>query len=350
MSGLLIAIVGDATPSRQYDPPMRDPIKARQAAEQLGGELARRGAKLLVYGGPFIESDTVRGFVTAAPLKDRSILMWYSKDQEPPPFPEEAKHPRLFDRRAERGTDWEVAFYRSIAHADGVILIGGGNATKISGQVAIGTRMPILALPEFGGAAAKVWATISAGEDLPTRKDIDQMASPWVDDSAKACVDCLVGQYQRRRLTEAGAPKMLSFLALLLFLAALSIVPSIWGNNLKEVWMLFLAPVLAGGAGALLRPIADRLRGVQATVPAIMTTAVLGFVAGGIAGVFFVTAQLTADPQLITPATIASYATRSIPFALGVGFVAGFTADVVFGKILGLDVLNAAAIEATPRK
>jgi hypothetical protein len=43
-----------------------------------------------------------------------------------------------------------------MTHADGLILIGGGNATQISGQVAIGSRMAILALPEFGGGAARI--------------------------------------------------------------------------------------------------------------------------------------------------------------------------------------------------
>src|SRR5690242_2374324 len=106
----LIAVVGDASPGRQFNPPMKDDAKARKAAEELGAELSHRGARLLVYGGPFIESDVVRGFVAGAPKEDRSILMWYTKDQEPPPFPEEQNAPKLFERRAESGSDWEVAF------------------------------------------------------------------------------------------------------------------------------------------------------------------------------------------------------------------------------------------------
>src|SRR6478672_9686004 len=230
MAELLIAIVGDITPERasdpdpkrKFDPVMKDPAKAKKAAEELGTELAQRGAKLLVYGGPYLESDVVRGFVAGKPGTDHSVLMWYSKDQEPPAFVEETTHPKLFERRAEKGADWETAFYRSIARADGVILIGGGNATKISGQVAIGSRMAILALPEFGGAAAKVWETLSAGEDLPNRNEIDLMARPWSADSAVPCVKALFDQQERRRLA-GGAPRpILSIFAGLLFLAALS--------------------------------------------------------------------------------------------------------------------------------
>lgn len=50
MTDPLIAIVGDTSPERTFSPPMKDPVKAKRAAEELGKELAKRGAKLLVYG------------------------------------------------------------------------------------------------------------------------------------------------------------------------------------------------------------------------------------------------------------------------------------------------------------
>jgi hypothetical protein len=140
----------------------------------------------------------------------------------------------------------------------------------------------------------------------------------------------------------------LSILAGLLFLVALAIVPWVWGQNAFPVWMLFFAPLLAGGAGAAIRPMVDHLRGTQGAVPAVLATLVLGLVAGGIAGVLFVTAQLTADPTLTDGAKIIPYAQRSIPFAVGVGFVAGLTSDAVFGKLLGLDVVRASGIGSGP--
>jgi hypothetical protein len=344
MAGPLIAIVGDATPTRTFDPRMKDTVRAKKAAEDLGSELAKRGARLLVYGGPFIEADVVRGFVAGKPAEDRSIIMCYSKDREPPPFAEEKGQPKLFERRAEKGADWEIAFYRAIARADGVVLIGGGNATKIVGQVAIGARIPILALAEFGGAASQVWDTLSAGEDLPNRDEINAMARHWESDSAVGLVNALLAQRDRRRFT-AGSPRPISsILAGLLFMAALAIVPVVWGRNAFAVWMLFMAPLLAGGSGAVIRPMIDRLRGAQGTAPAVLATLVLGLVAGGIAGVLFVTAQLTADPDLNTTVDFVRYAQRSIPFAVGVGFVAGLTSDAVFSKLLGVDVVRATAI------
>jgi hypothetical protein len=329
---------------------MTDPAKAKKAAEQLGAELAKRGAKLLVYGGPFLETDVVRGFVAGKSANDRSILMWYSKDQEPAPFPEEKNNPKLFERRVQRGADWEIAFYRSMARADGLVLIGGANATNICGQVAIGTRMPILALAEFGGGAARVWQTLSAGEDLPNRAEIDLMARPWDDEgSAADCVNALFAQAKRRRAAEEAPRPVLSILAIILFVVALAIVPWVWGKGVFEVWMLFATPVLAGGAGATIRPLVDRLRGAQSVPSAVFATLAVGLVAGGMAGVLFITAQLTADANLLANGGVGAYAQRSIPFALGVGFVAGLTADAVFGKLLGLEVVRTSGIDATAK-
>jgi hypothetical protein len=350
MTAPLIAIVGDVSPQRKLDPPLLEPDKARKAAEELGAELARQGARLLVYGGPYLEADVVRGFCAGKPKQDHSILMWFTKDNEPPPFPEEAIHPKLFLRRAEKGADWEVAFYRAIARGDGIILMGGGNSTKISGQVAIGSRLPILALSEFGGGAAKVWETLSAGEDLPTRDEIDFMARRWADDSAAAGVKALFSQRERRQII-AGTPKpAFAIFAGLLFLLALAIVPWVWGKNAFAVWMLFFVPLLSGGAGAAIRPMVDRQRGIYGTAPAVLTTIIVGLVAGGIAGVLFVTAQQTANPEVTDPSKLLQYASRSIPYALAVGFVAGLTADAVLGRLLGLDVVRTTGVVTSPEK
>src|SRR5262249_16842130 len=159
--------------------------------------------------------------------------------------------------------------------------MGGGNATKISGQVAIGTRMPTLTLAEFGGAAKKVWETLSAGEDLPNRSDLNLMAQPWGDGAAALCVDSLFTQIERRRLATGMPAPFFPIFAGVLFVTALAIVPWVWGRSAFEVWMLFISPVLAGGAGALIRPMVDRLRRTDGIPPALLATLVLGLVAGG---------------------------------------------------------------------
>lgn len=343
MSGPLFAIVGDANPQRQYVPAMRDPAGAKKAAEDLGAELARRGARLLVYGGPFIETDIVRGFVAGNPKEDKSILMWYTQQQPPPPFPEEQQHPRLFERRIEGGTDWEVAFYRSISYADGLIVIGGANATKIAGQVAIGAHMPILALSDFGGAANQVWSTLSPGDDLPTRDEINAMADRWTTGSAATLADALFAQVTRRRTAaEAKRSPALAVWAGVLFILALAIVPMLWGQNSFAAWMLFLAPLLAGGAGSAIRATLDRAKGTAGITPSLLGIVVLGMIAGGISTLLFVMAQMNASTS--GTLDLLHYSQRSILFAVGIGFVAGLTSDAVFAKLVGLDVVRTEGI------
>ena len=162
------------------------------------------------------------------------------------------------------------------------------------------------------------------------------MARPWNDTrSAAHCVKALFAQRERRRSMEGTPRPLLSILATILFLAALAIVPWVWGKGKFEVWMLFATPVLAGGAGAAIRPLVDRLRGALGVSLAVLATIPVGLVAGGIAGILFITAQLTADPKLVADNDVMAYAERSIPFAMGVGFVAGLTSEAVFGKLRG---------------
>jgi hypothetical protein len=62
-----------------------------------------------------------------------------------------------------------------------------------------------------------------------------------------------------------------------------------------------------------------------------------------------VTAQLTADPNLVESADFAPYARRSIPYAVGIGFIAGLTADALLGKSLGMDVIRTSGVESARR-
>ena len=45
MTDLVVAVVGDTNPERVFEPAMKDPAKAKKAAQELGTELAKRGAR-----------------------------------------------------------------------------------------------------------------------------------------------------------------------------------------------------------------------------------------------------------------------------------------------------------------
>jgi hypothetical protein len=337
MAELLIAIVGNVNAGPEYEPASSTDVpQAKRAAEELGAALARQGAKLLVYGGPYLETDVVRGYVAAGPKTDKCIRMWYTAGNAPIKFPEEDNHPGLFERTIETGVDWEVAFYRSITTADGIILMGGNNATKISGQIAIGFKIPIITLSQFGGGAAKVRDTLSVGTDLPTREELALMASPWTKESAVKCVEALVNQYERKKVAEAGLDPTWMLVGTGIFAIALGILAWVIGGSNILIWILFFIPLLGGVTGAVIKQLFLLQR------PLTSTAIVRGLIAGGVALVLFITAQITANPGW--PGDLTKYATRSIPYAFLIGIVGGITSDTIFLKLSKLDVADTKGI------
>lgn len=156
------AIVGAANAERN-DPshkfpfsPKVDLVKSSEAARSLGAALAKRRHGLIVYDARFIEAEVVSAYVAENPQPSDGgppIIIRQPHGELNVPFAEEQTHPALFERVADSTGRWEVSFYRSLADADGLILIGGANSTAIAGQVAIGARVPVLALMKTGGAA-----------------------------------------------------------------------------------------------------------------------------------------------------------------------------------------------------
>jgi hypothetical protein len=341
MLGPLIAIAGSANPARQYDPAVA-PSVAKEIARQIGRELAKQGCRIVVYhsGDSYIESDVVAGFVLGKPSVDKVIVVRHPQQGGVEPFAEETKQPNLFDRRVDNSDDWEVAFYRSLADADGVLLIGGGSSTLIAGQVAIGSRIPLIAIASSGGSAAKVWKTLSAGEDLPTRDEQILMGRPWTDGSAAACVKSLLDQRRRRYAVESGPTVKHSLIAAVLFVASILVALRSAPAD-PRIWQLYLSTLLGGGAGASIRTVFERRYGTSPLVtPSVVVTLALGMIAGGLAGMLYLGAQ---------PGTIdltRDGAVRLVSFVAIVSFLGGLTAEAVYRKLLGLDVLHSRMLVA----
>jgi hypothetical protein len=367
----LIAIVGSVNPARAEELDLQELDTAVQAAEDLGRELARAGCRILVYSShpEYVEHHVVRGYLDSGEGKPRSIQVRYPLSAPQPDFPDQAANKRLFDWRPSQSRDWEVAFYRSLEGVDGLILIGGGSSTLVSGLVAMGHRIPILALAAFGGAATTVWQSLSVERDLATRDDIALMARPgWTGDSASELVAGLLRQrrtlleQQRRdlleRLRQGRAIKLHAALSAALFVAALAVVPLTWGRGglSRELlfWALFFCPVLGGVSGATIRLVFDFREGtLPLTTQSALTTAALGLVAGGIAGLLFITAQMTGIPsgldgevqKTVVEALQRDQAKNLVPFALAIGFLAGLTLDAVFRRLIRSSVLRTEGVE-----
>jgi hypothetical protein len=349
----VIAIVGNAKTSD----------KAPAAAEVLGRELAKAGFRILVYSSEpdFLECHVVRGYVASRTAVRCSIQVRYPLHSVKPAFAEQSTNSELFDWRPDHAPDWEMSFYQSIGEVEGVILMGGGPSTLIGGAVARGHQLAIVALPGFGGKAEQVWQNLRPGVDQASSDEISMMARPdWSDQMATECIKALTDQLARKaesvrqkRLEEVRKETSVrrhAVVAALLFAAAFAMVPiSAWTNPPAWAVMaaLFVCPALAGISGATIRLVFDLRQGsVPLSPQSAITTGALGLIAGGLAGLLFITAQMA---TATTPGVLPTQAARLVPFCFLIGFTAGMTLDAVFRKLIATDVLETSSIEAKKR-
>jgi hypothetical protein len=353
MPAPLVAIVGGADPARNqlkgdeggYDPPV-DVKAANEMAVGLGAELARRGYRILVYhsGAAFIEAKVVEGFVGANPKLERSIIVRQPLMGAPVLFPEEKTHARLFSRRVDTSEEWEVSLYRSLAESDAVIIIGGGYSTFTAGQVAVGARVPILALEKSGGSARKVWRSVAPEVDLPNSDEHARMAHAPADETVRDWVDALDAQRRRRYAMETGPIRKHALYSGLLFVAALglALASHLAGVVNETGWgkaLLITSTLLGGGAGAAIRMVFERRYGTGPLVPpSLAVTMALGIIAGGLAGLLYLVAQ-TSTTNLASPDAL-----RFVAIMAVISVIGGLTVETVFRKLLGVDVVNTSAI------
>jgi hypothetical protein len=186
---------------------------AERAAEILGRELALEGFRLLASSDDphFLESRVVRGFIASNAAASRSIQVRYPVGMRTPDFSADfsadfSVDPGVFDFRPDPNKEWEFSFYRSLVEVDGVLLMGGGHSTFITGLVAISNAMPIVAVAAFGGYAARICELLKPERDLPTAQELAEMARPvWSEANATTLVRSLKDQIARkRRLQERG--------------------------------------------------------------------------------------------------------------------------------------------------
>jgi hypothetical protein len=182
------------------------------------------------------------------------------------------------------------------------------------------------------------------------------MARPtWSEDSAIECVQALeyqlarkVEEERQRRLMELRKETAVTrhaIIASLLFLLAVVCVPIGYGlgpDSKWAVWLLFFSPVLAGVSGSTIRLVFDFRQGTVPLSPqSAITTAALGLVAGGVAGLLFISAQVAT----ISGPVSGAQAAQLVPFGVGVGFIAGLTLDAVFRKLIASDVIEISSVE-----
>lgn len=346
MSMKFISIVGSVDENRTYDPPGGDPAEARNTAESLGMELAKRGYGIIVYAGDYIERDVVRGFVKKAREKKSIKVLFPSVKAGPGEFPEykSATHKPLFDPEVDDSTDWEMSFYGSLVKVDGVVVIGGAQSTLITGVLALTYHIPIIALRAYGGSGAKIWNVMKRGKGLATAEEVNEMSHGPDEGSIARWVDSLGTQAQeaRRRLSNKSAVQWawtavgLVVVWILALPLGYSLLPPGGADPNGQshhafLVILFLAPMVAGASGATVRMLLP-----DASTPTARTMA-LGVTAGAIAGVLYVVSHLVANPN--------PHSFAILVIAVTFGFIAGLTFDNVFKKLESVDPLRLDALK-----
>jgi ABC-type multidrug transport system fused ATPase/permease subunit len=367
MEAPLIAIVGSAEAQRpEYDPPLKNAGKVKQAMEELGRELANGGYRILVYSSSpsYIEADVVRGYIKSNVARPNSIQIRYPRGAASySRFPEQGTQGALFEPIADTQPNWQVSFYESLKHAQGVLIVGGVSSALITGVMARLLGIPVLAIAAFGGSAENLWALMRDLANVTPEEHQLMGRDVWASDSAAKLIAAFGQQRQRllaakelarqeqlrdRRITRRRAGAMVA-----LFLGAVVLLGFDLFRPVSSGWfavLFFGVPLLAGASGGLARNVVELFQG--ASIPAghdEYSAMALGSVGGFVSAILFVVAQWMSMPE-----TVQQIMTGTVPwpvrvlvlFELVIGFTAGLTLEAVFTKLRGQDVLDVSPLKS----
>jgi hypothetical protein len=317
---------------------------ARNAGKVLGAELAKAGFGLVVYlsNDASLEPHVVTGYVEALSGSGGAIRVRYAESQQGEvKFREEESRPELFEHRLFPGLDWEAPFYRSLAEEEGVdavVLLGGATSTLIAGQIAVARRLPVLAVNEFGGSAAKIWnqlAQASPNANYPSWAE--RRAGDLAKRLKRECAETAARRQEARRRKRAFAAitaqrKQVAYasVAFIALLAALFLGMVYTPLPSAYPFITFLGLISAGATGALIRAV---LWGPGGNDP--RASLLLGGVAGFVVGLAYLIPQWIGAPGVLQPKASAVLATDKIQFASAVlvAVSAGVGFDTVFSRL-----------------
>ena len=317
---------------------------AKAAGNVIGSELAKAGFGLVVYfsNEESLEPHVVSGYCAALTGGADMIRVRYAESQrEQVKFKEEASRPELFEHRLFPYHDWEMPFYQSLAEEEGVdavLLLGGATSTLIAGQIAAARRLPILAVDEYGGSAAKIWNQLAQASPEKNRYSWGSRSpADLIGQLKQECAELAAKRMEARRREgiwatisrqhqQTGyAACAFAFLLVALFLGMVyTPYPSAYP-------LVTLAGLISAGAtGALIRVI---LAGPSDKDP--RTSLLLGGVAGFVVGLAYLIPQWVGAPGVLEPKAVTVSAIDKIQLASAVlvAVSAGVGFDTVFNRL-----------------
>lgn len=333
----LVAIVGSVDANRTFTPPLTAVEHASRACRELGRELATLGCDLAVFSSSekYIEADVVTGYAAACTEEAPGRVVAYPPRHRTVDFglPEGSR----VEVRVVRDTsgEWEVAYYRTILACDGVVMVGGGQSTRIAGILALSQRVPVLPVATFGGGAGQVWINLDKVRNDTDDDDIALLGGDWGPDSAARLTACLSRQRERKAAREAaesrqGRVTALGSLvgwvvALVCIAASVAGLVAVGNPRPADTWnltVLVVAPLLTSISGAVIR----NSFVAESSWP---RAGMRGLGAGLVTVFLYVASQLLSVPLLLDKLD----ARRLLFITIPLGFSAGFTFDLVFERL-----------------
>ncbi|MGW1356122.1 hypothetical protein ACWCQP_01755 [Streptomyces chartreusis] len=328
----VVAIVGSVEPGRAFSPELKHPDAAPAACRELGRQLALSGYDLAVFSAKpkYIEHDVVHGYA-----QEQGAVFIHLPRHRDADFSLPQGSSVVVHTVRDTGPEWEVSFYRTLLACDAVLLVGGGQSTRVAGVIAMSQRIPLLPVATFGGGAGQVWVNLDKVRNDTTDDDIALLGQDWRPDSARRLVECLNLQRQRHaqwlRERDHAARRASLSTGLGLTVALLLLVCSLLGFTLagepgpatgRRLGVLVVTPLLAAMAGAVIRSSFE-------TADQWPRSAVRGLGAGVVSVLLYVASQLLSVPSLLDELDVR----RLLFFTLPLGFSAGFTFDLVFERL-----------------
>lgn len=344
-----VVVLGSGEAGRTYDPPLKDQPRISEASAALGRELAAAGMNLVVFSSQpdFVEADVVRAFLGASGDDARVIVR--NPRSAVVDFGADTAADQRIQIEPDSGSLWETSYYQAILEADGIVILGGGRASRIAGIIALVRNIPVVAVAGFGAGAEVVWEQMHKHQLHATAEELRLMGRPWRPDSAERLVAALVAQQTRVR-DQAEAERMAAGRALrdqtraglaaitALLTTVLLVVFALLNNAVGvNVACLVVAPVFAAVGGAFLRESGAGEAGLT-------LTGARGAGAGLLAVMLYVaTQQLAGGAELTTES-----ARRLLWFVIPMGIAAGYTFDLVYAKLKNVDVMAEKPALQTP--
>jgi hypothetical protein len=331
----VVAIVGSIESGRAYTPELKRPDAAPAACRELGRQLALAGYDLAVFSAKpkYVEYDVVQGYAQEADGAGTVFLHVPRHRDHDFRLPDGSSAEVRLVR--DSGPEWEVSFYRTLLDCDGVLLVGGGQSTRVAGVIAMAQRIPMLPVAAFGGGASQVWANLDKVRNDTTDDDIVLLGQDWRSDSARRLVRCLDQQRlrradrqhahertARRSLLSAGLGTAVALLLLMCSLLGFPLAGEPGPATGRRLAVLVGTPLLASMAGAVIRSSFE-------AADQWPRAAVRGLGAGVVSVLLYVASQLLTVPSLLDELDVR----RLLFFTVPLGFSAGFTFDLVFERL-----------------